>query len=180
MKTIILIVALTAVALVGFGAAYAMVNATVTAPPATTLTSLDGDALTAAISGEVNYPGTYVLKQGASLLDLINAAQGTTGNADSLAFNTDYAIQNKGTYYIAPLYDNSNTCSASPIVKTNINADDADTMQSIAGFTKTVANAIVSYRSSSPFKSIEEIKNVSGVGAATYEKVKTKVTLRNA
>lgn len=180
MKTIVIIVVLTAVALVGFGAAYAMVNATVTPPAAGTITSVDGNALTAAISGEVNFPGTYVLSQGATMLDLINAAQGTSGNADSLAFNTDYVLQNKGAYYIAPLYDNTNTCSAAPIVKCNINADDADTLQSVAGFTKTVANAIVSYRSAAPFKAIEEIKNVSGIGAATYEKVKAKITLRSA
>ncbi|MDY6391674.1 MAG: helix-hairpin-helix domain-containing protein [Bacilli bacterium] len=180
MKTILIIVAITAVALVGFGAAYAMVNATVTPPSGATLVSEDPNALTAAIAGEVNFPGTYVLKPGASMLDLINAAQGTTGNADSLAFNTDYVVENKGTYFIAPLYDNSNTCSNTPIIKTNINADDVDTLQSVAGFTKTVANAIVSYRSSAPFKAIEEIKNVSGIGAATYEKVKAKITLRSA
>ena len=179
MKTILIIVALTAVALIGFGATYARINAT-NHPIVDSLVSVDGDSLTAIIAGEVNYPGTYVLSPGAKLLDLINAAQGTTGNADSLAFNTDYAIENKGTYYIAPLFDNSNTCSTSPIVKTNINADDVETMQAVAGFTKTVANAIASYRSSAPFKAIEELKNVSGIGSATFEKVKTKVTLRSA
>ncbi|MCR5348273.1 MAG: helix-hairpin-helix domain-containing protein [Bacilli bacterium] len=179
MKTILIIIAITAVVLVGFGATYAMINAT-NSPITQSVSSADIDALTVAISGEINYPGTYVLTKGAKLLDLISAAGGTNSNADSLAFNTDYAIENKGSYYIAPLYDNSDNCSASPIIKTNINADDADTMQTIAGFTKTVANAIVSYRSSSPFKAIEEIKNVSGIGAATYEKVKAKVTLRSA
>ena len=179
MKTILIIVAVAAVCLVGFGATYAMINATNT-PITQSSVEQAGDGIQAAISGEVNFPGTYVLKQGATLLDLITAAQGTNSNADSLAFNTDYAIENKGSYYIAPLYDNSNNCSASPIVKTNINQDDADTMQSVAGFTKTVANAIVSYRASAPFKAIEEIKNVSGIGAATYEKVKARITLRSA
>lgn len=178
MKTILIIVALTAVALVGFGAVYAMVNATSAGPIATT--SVPTDALTAAISGEVNYPGTYVLSPGATLLDLISAAQGVNSNADSLAFNTDCVLENKGSYYIAPLFDNGDTCSVSPISKTNINADDSDTMQSVAGFTKTVANAIVSYRASAPFKAIEDLKKVSGIGAATFEKVKNKVTLRSA
>ena len=178
MKTILIIVALTAVALVGFGAVYAMVNATTSGPAA--VSSIAGDSMTAAISGEVNHPGTYVLSPGATLLDLISAAQGANSNADSLAFNTDYVLENEGSYYIAPLFDNGDTCSVSPIAKTNINADDADTMQAVAGFTKTVANAIVSYRASSPFKAIEEIKRVSGIGAATFEKVKNKITLRSA
>ena len=178
MKTILIIVALTAVALVGFGAVYAMVNATNSG--AVESASVAADSITAAISGEVNHPGTYVLSPGATLLDLITSAQGVNSNADSLAFNTDYVLENKGSYYIAPLFDNGDTCSVSPIVKTNINADDADTMQSVAGFTKTVANAIVSYRASATFKSIEEIKQVSGIGSATFEKVKNKITLRSA
>ena len=53
-------------------------------------------------------------------------------------------------------------------------------MQAVAGFSKTVANAIVSYRASASFKAIEEIKLVSGIGSATFEKVKTKITLRSA
>ncbi len=178
MKTILVIVALTAVALVGFGAVYSMINATNAGTVAST--SLASDSITAAISGEINYPGTYVLSPGATLLDLISAAQGVNSNADSLAFNTDYAVENKGTYYIAPLFDNGDTCSVSPITKTNVNVDDADTMQSVAGFTKTVANAIVSYRASTTFRAIEEIKNVPGIGSATFEKVKNKITLRSA
>ncbi len=179
MKTILIIVAVTAVALIGFGAVYAVVNQT-NSPVSVGTVASTGTGLSVTVSGEVNYPGTYVLNPGATMLDLINAAQGATGNADSLAFNTDYVLENKGSYYIAPLYDNSNSCSTSPIIKTNINADDIDTMQAVAGFTKTVANAIASYRSTTPFRAIEEIKNVSGIGSATYEKVKAKITLRAA
>jgi len=180
MKTILIIVGITAVCLVGFGAAYAMTNAANT--PITSISStLDSaSGLTASIAGEVNLPGTYVLSPGATMLDLINAAQGTTGNADALAFNTDCVLESKQTYYIAPLFDNSNSCSASPITKTNINADDADVLQNVGGFTKTVANALISYRSSTPFRCLEDIKKVSGIGSATYEKVKTKITLRSA
>ena len=158
MKTILIICIVAAIGLVGFGAVHYMTT-NVGNSPTSQVDSVAADALSVTISGEVNYPGAYVVAK---------------------AFNTDYAIENKGTYFIAPLYDNSNTCSASPIVKTNINMDDVETMQSIAGFTKTVANAIVSYRASAPFKAIEEIKNVSGVGAATYEKVKAKIVLRAA
>ena len=180
MKTIIAIVCVAAVFLVGFGVTqYVITNIN---DPASTMMSgsMAETALSAAISGEVNYPGTYVLSKGATMLDLINAAGGTNSNADSLAFNTDYILENKGAYYIAPLYDNSDSCSASPITKTNINADDVENLTTIAGFTKTVANAIISYRASAPFKAIEESKNVSGIGAATYEKVKTRITLRSA
>lgn len=180
MKAILAIVCVALVALVGFGAVYAMTtNVSTGASEIATLSSAS-NALSVSIAGEVNMPGTYVLNNGSTLLDLINAAQGTTGNADALAFNTDYVLESAQTYYIAPLFDNANSCSAAPIVKTNVNADDSDTMQAVAGFTKTVANAIVSYRSTGTFKAIEDIKKVSGIGAATYEKVKSKITLRSA
>ena len=114
------------------------------------------------------------------MLDLITAASGTTSNADALAFNTDYVLSNKGSYYIAPMYDNSNNCSASPITKCNVNSDDAETLQAVAGFSKTVANAVVNYRLTNTFRAIEEIKNVSGIGSATYIAVRDRITLRSA
>ena len=83
-------------------------------------------------------------------------------------------------YYIAPVYDNSNTCSDKPIEKTNINLDDASTMQKIAGFSKTVSEAIVAYRSANPFKAIEEIKDVTGIGPATYTSTRNKITIRSS
>ena len=114
------------------------------------------------------------------MIDLITAAGGTTSNADYLAWNADYVLSNKGSYYISPIYDNSNTCSLEPIAKANLNADDAETLQKVAGFTKTVASAIVSYRLSVSFGSIEDMKLVSGIGQATYISTRDKVTLRSA
>ena len=136
--------------------------------------------ITVTVQGEVIRPGTFVLGKGATMYDLIMAASGTTSNADVLSFNTDYVAPAKGSYYIAPLYDNSSTCSAAPITKVNINKAEAEELQAVAGFTKTVATAIVSYRVSKNFEAIEEIKNVSGIGAATYLSCRDKITLRDA
>lgn len=177
MKTILLIIGLTAVALVAFGVVHGLTTQEAVAPVTSSLSSVEG--LTVTISGEVNRPGTYVLDVGSKLIDLINAASGTTSNADTLAFNTDYVLKTKGAYYIAPLYDNSNTCSASPISKVNINTATADALMATAGFSKSVANAIVSYRASSPFESLEDMVNVPGIGSATYMSTRDHLTLRD-
>ena len=178
MKMILIIVAITAACLLGFG----IVNGVLTTPQAVTSSSssLSVDSITVTVQGEVIRPGTFVLGKGATMYDLIMAASGTTSNADVLSFNTDYVLQAKGSYYIAPLYDNSSTCSAAPITKVNINKAEAEQLQAVAGFTKTVAAAIVSYRVSKSFEAIEEIKNVSGIGAATYLSCRDKITLRDA
>ena len=178
MKTILIIVAIALVGLVAVGVVY---NFVIT-PPSTSnvASSVAVNGLTLTISGEVTRPGTYVLTEGSTMIDLITAAGGTTSNADYLAWNADFKCVNKGSYYIAPIYDNSNTCSLEPIKKANINADDAETLQTVAGFTKTVANAIVTYRMSASFLSIEDMKSVPGIGQATYISTRDKVTLRSA
>lgn len=177
MKTILIIVGITLVALVGFGIAHSLATSDIVVT--SEASSLTVAGLTLTISGEVNRPGTYVLEEGATMLDLIAAASGTTTNADSLAFNTDYVLTNKGSYYIAPIYDNSNTCAVSPIVKCNVNSADVDTLQATAGFSKSVASAIVSYRASASFRALEDIKNVPGIGSATYMATRDKITLRD-
>lgn len=177
MKTIIIIVIIGIVGLVAMAVTSSMVTDIVDS--GVNVSTIAADAISVTISGQVNSPGTYVLDKGSVLIDLIDAAGGTNGNADSLAFNTDYALSNKGSYYIAPLYDNNDACSITAIEKCNVNTADATTLQEVAGFGKSAANALVSYRISSQFEALEEIKNVSGIGEATYTTVRDRLRLRD-
>lgn len=130
------------------------------------------------ISGEVNRPSTYYIALNSTLGDLISAAGGATTNADTGAFDTTFVLENKQSFYIAPLFDNENACSSSPISKVNINGDDKATLMTVTAFGSTVAQAIVDYRTSNgPYKRLEEIKNVSGIGSATFEKAKNYIRL---
>ena len=142
--------------------------------------SADENLIAVSLDGEIRYAGTYYLEEDSTLKDAMDLAGGPTSNADPLAYNTSYILENGMSFYIAPLYDNSSTCSAAPITKVNINKAEAEELQAVAGFTKTVASAIVSYRVSKSFEAIEEIKNVSGIGAATYLSCRDKITLRDA
>ena len=46
------------------------------------------------------------------------------------------------------------------------------------GIDEAKANAIIEYRTQNGnFKKIEDIKNVSGIGDAIYEKIKNNITL---
>ena len=99
--------------------------------------------------------------------------------ADRLAFDLSYVLKGD-SYYIAPLYDNSDVCATTPIEKVNINTGSAEDLKEIAGFNKTVAAAIVEYRQSNPFKAIEELLDVSGIGPATFTATKNKVTIKSA
>ncbi len=136
-------------------------------------------ALTVTVSGEVVRPGTYLVKQDATLNDLVSAASGVTGNADARCYNLDYALSDGGSFYIAPIYDNSDVCAVTPIKKVNINAADKNALMEISSIGTVIASAIISYRETSTFRALEEIKNVDGIGPATFEKVKDYITLRD-
>ena len=61
----------------------------------------------------------------------------------------------------------------------NINTADADTLSSeLSGIGQSKAEAIVAYREQhGPYKQLEDLTNVKGIGMATIEKNKTKITL---
>jgi competence protein ComEA len=61
----------------------------------------------------------------------------------------------------------------------NINTADADTLSSeLSGVGQSKAEAIVAYREQhGPYKQLEDLTNVKGIGIATIEKNKTKITL---
>lgn len=147
----------------------------------TQLVDNSGNAtLSVSISGEITRSGTYVLEPNTTLGDLISVANGLTTNADELAFDTSYLLVDKASFYIAPKYDHSDVCSMEPIIKANINKDDEEGLQIVNGIGSTIAKAIVQYRKTNgSFGRIEDIKNVNGVGNATFEKIKDYIRLRD-
>jgi len=60
----------------------------------------------------------------------------------------------------------------------NINTASAKQLQHVHGFGAKTAELIVDYRNEhGPFKSIEELTKVKGVGKKTLEKVKGEITI---
>lgn len=181
-KVIIAVVVLTIVFLIAFSGVEAISNAIVDGNNANTTSYVDKSAnegtVQVTLSGEVVRSGTYTVKIDTVLSDVLEMAGGVTQNADHLAFNASLPITSRTSFYIAPIYDNSDTCSLEPIQKVCINTAPQGELQALSAFSVTVAGAIVSYRDSNgEFKQIEDLKNVPGIGSATFEKCKNYVTL---
>jgi competence protein ComEA len=60
----------------------------------------------------------------------------------------------------------------------NINTASADVLMSLPGIGEVYAKRIVEYRNTKKFSSIEEIKNIQGIGDKTFEKLKELITVK--
>lgn len=77
--------------------------------------------------------------------------------------------------YVSSSSDTSNKAQAGKI---NINTADIETLCTLAGIGDSKALNIVAYRAANgDFKSVEDIKKVSGIGDTIYEKIKDKICI---
>ena len=178
-KILIGVLIATVVVIIGF----MILDPNISITPTNTVTETVDDATLSGnyqytLEGEVNKPGTYMLAENITMIDLINAAGGLTSNADDLAFYDSAVLKSGSTYYIASKFNISDTCSSDPIVKVNINKDDADTLVNVNGITSSIASSIVSYRTGNgEFQTLEQLTEVYGIGNATYRKIRNFVIL---
>lgn len=130
----------------------------------------DSSVYSVTITGAVNNPGTYTVSKGDKLSYLISLAGGLQEEADSSAYNLNVFLENGVTYYISY---KSNTEE-----KVSINTATIASLDTLPGIGTVIARRIVSYRNSNGgFKTIEELKEVNGIGDALFEQVKDLIRL---
>jgi competence protein ComEA len=82
-------------------------------------------------------------------------------------------VEDNKTYYVGSVLLNDVLFSE----KVNINTATLKELDELDGIGEYLALNIISYRQTSPFKTIEEIKNVKGIGDKVYEKIKDFITV---
>ena len=69
-------------------------------------------------------------------------------------------------------------CSSAALAALNLNTATKDELVALPGIGPAKAQAILDYRSAhGPFKSVEELKDVKGIGAKRFEKLKSELTV---
>ncbi len=150
------------------------------------------------VSGQVNQEGIVELEQNCRVSDAIEKAGGLKEDADISNINlaeiledgTKIYIPKKGELEQNTSVDNSNfqgsgtqTSSSSKTYNNstkntivNINTASQTELETLPGIGPSTALKIINYRKENgKFKTIEDIKKVSGIGDAKFEKIKALI-----
>lgn len=157
------------------------------------------------IKGFVNKPGVYSFKSydNARINDLIEKAGGLMKDADTSTINLSKKLDDEMTVIIyskseitnfvktqdemkkkLEICENklkNNACIKEEVKtnnsKVNINEASLNELLTLNGIGEAKAKAIMAYREKSKFKSIEDIKNVEGIGESLFASIKENITV---
>lgn len=76
-----------------------------------------------------------------------------------------------------PLNNQNNSTGKDNNGKISLNKASKEELMTLSGIGEKTAEKIIEYRQSQIFTSIEEIKNVNGIGDALFEKIKDNITI---
>lgn len=135
------------------------------------------------IDGEVVNPGLYKLTTDDRVNDLLVLAGGATDKASLKDVNLAKRLEDEMKIYI-PSKDEivSNEVSgqsglSSSTGKINLNTASKDELKTLPGIGDSRADEIIRYRENTVFSKLEDIKNISGIGDKTYEKLKDLISV---
>lgn len=154
--------------------------------------------VTVHVIGEVNTPGVVTLEEGARIIDAINAAGGKTEEADLSKINLAYIVEDGVQIYVPSITEVANIgdnekkeyiredAGEGVIISTatqeegeekqtkvNINTANLEKLQTLPGIGESTAKKIIEYREKNgKFQTIEDIKNVTGIGDSKFNNIK--------
>ena len=151
------------------------------------------------ISGQVLNPGVISLKEGARVIDAVNAAGGLTAEADINKVNLAFLLSDAQKIYIPSVkekeevavisegsgsnletssQENKNVSEIEKLM-VNINTASETELQKLPGIGNSIASRIVAYRKENgKFNTIEEIQNVSGIGSSKFNNIKNYICVK--
>ncbi len=138
--------------------------------------SVEAEELLVDVQGAVERPGIVVLAPGARVVDAISAAGGLTEGAAAGSINLAREVQD-GEQLLVPIEGEEETTEdGNGLI--NINRATAEELQQLPRVGPSVSAAIVAHRDEhGPFASVDDLEDVSGIGPAMMEQLRTLVTV---
>ncbi len=154
------------------------------------------------VSGAVLNSGVYRLAEGSRVADAIEQAGGATSNADLDALNLAEVLTDGQKVYVPRKGEMpppavitsagsgssaripssgrvSTPASSAPRFPIDLNRASAKELEALPGIGEVIAQRIVEYRQrNGPFRSVDELMNVRGIGPKKMESIRPLVTVR--
>lgn len=139
------------------------------------------------ISGCITNPGVYKLRDNQRIIDAIDIAGGLCPDAETSNINFAKKLFDEMKIYIRKVGETNNEMSSdfnndlenitnnfetNDSGKININTANKEQLMKLPGIGDKRAIEIINYRENKKFRNIEDIKNISGIGDKTFEKIK--------
>lgn len=161
---------------------------------------LEQEIIIVHVTGEVNSPGVVEVEKGARVIDAVNKANGFTEEADTEKVNLAYELTDGVKVYIPSKNENEETSiytqkyittdsgdnvstEENDMKKTtnslvNINEATQTELETLPGIGPSIALKIISYREENGnFSSVDDIKNVSGIGDSKFESIRELICI---
>lgn len=143
------------------------------------------DIIKVDIKGSIVNPGVYEVSNSDRINDVINKAGGLLEDANTSNINLSKRVKDEMVIVISnnqnveeeviDFETNNYTESNNSLV--SINSASKEELMSLSGIGESKALAIIKYRENQKFNSIEDIKNVNGIGDSLFEKIKDSITV---
>ena len=161
-----------------------------TPPPATTTTLRE--VVLVDVGGAVAIPGVHELRPGDRVVDAIRAAGGLTSEADRRRLNMAMLLVDGQRIWIPTVGEDepavvmpeggssgsAGTSGAVSAMPVNLNQTDAAGLETLPGVGPSIAAAIIKYRTErGPFRRVEDLQNVPGIGQVKMEQLSGLVTV---
>jgi competence protein ComEA len=130
------------------------------------------------VAGAVMYPGIYTLQAGQRIEDALQLA-GVKEDADVDALNRA-ALLSDGQKIVVPTVGEQTTTTVQQAEAGLVDLNHADLQQlmTLPGIGEVKGQAIIAYREQAGgFRSLEEIQQVDGIGAAIYAQIKNHIKI---
>ena len=133
------------------------------------------------VTGAVNNPGVYTLTGRSRVIDAIKAAGDSAPGADLSTINLARMLNDGEQIYVDSTVVNSSGQRVSKKVSSgpiNINRATLRQLDALDGIGPVIAGRIIEYRKKNgSFLTIDDLQKVSGIGAAKFAQIKSKVRI---
>ncbi|MGT2828198.1 helix-hairpin-helix domain-containing protein [Streptococcus hillyeri] len=146
--------------------------------------SQESEKILVDVKGAVVSEGVYELSLGDRVRDAIELAGGLSPQADKQSVNFAQKLTDEAVVYVAKIGEVEHSAPAvagdpqAASGKVNINKATAAELTTVSGIGEKRAQDIIAYREEhGKFSSLDDLTNVSGIGAKTLEKLKSELTI---